>query len=61
MPELKSFGDWKNNMPILENSNKYSAIVMYAITKGLTNILWFVDTFMKIGMIQPCDILNLGL
>lgn len=61
MLEMKSFGNWKNNMSFLENSSKYNAIVMYVIAKGLTNILWFVETFMKIGMIQPCDILNLGL
>jgi hypothetical protein len=61
VPKMKSFGDWSKNMPFLETFSEYSAIVMYAMAEGLTNILWFVDTFMKIGMIQHCDILNLGL
>jgi hypothetical protein len=36
---MKNFGDWRNNMPFLENSNEYNAIIMYTMAEGLTNIL----------------------
>ncbi len=50
---MKSFGDWRNKMPFKKNCSEYNAIVMYTRAEKLANILWFVDTFMKMGMIQP--------